>query len=312
MAGVRSDRLARIMLAAEEHGIVAPAFNIPYLPMVEPVAKALAELDAFGMIQVARLELYKFESRSLTAVAEEYRKFADPRVATLHLDHTPVIDEDNLVVDWRPLMEEALEQGYDSVMIDGSRLSLEENIAVTAEVVRMAHAEGVLVEAELGAVMGHEAGPLPPYEELFASKKGFTDPDEARRFVEGTGVDWLSVSVGSVHGAISAAAKNQAKVEARLDIEHLKLLKRAAGIPLVLHGGSGIRQSYVDEAIASGVAKINVATDIRQPYERVMSAGGSVSEALAGVVEVIARLVRDAYRIEGSATRLSELAGVWR
>jgi len=297
-----------MVAAAAAAGTVIPAFNVPYLPMVEAVARALAEHGTFGMIQVARLELVKFQARSLAAVAEEYTKHADPRVASLHLDHTPVIDEDNLVVDWEPLIAEAISLGYDSVMIDGSRLPLDENIAVTKRVVDMAHPCGIFVEAELGSVLGHEAGPLPPYDELFASKAGFTIPEEARRFVEETGVDWLSVSVGSVHGAISPAAKDQQKVQAKLDIEHLRKLRDVTGIHLVLHGGSGIEQSYIDAGIASGIAKINIGTDIRQPYERALAAGGSVREAQAAVAEAIGRLICDAYHIEGSAARLRRLA----
>ena len=82
----------------------------------------------------------------------------------------------------------------------------------------MAHKSGIPVEAELGAVMGHESGPLPPYEELFASGKGFTSPEEAKRFVMETETDWLSVAIGNIHGAISAATRAEKKIEARLAI----------------------------------------------------------------------------------------------
>lgn len=297
-------RLTRVMNAAASAGIPVPAFNVPYLPMIEAVCEALIKHRTFGIVEVARLELVKFEARSLADVAALYRQFALPPYMALHLDHTPVIDEDGLEVDWRSLISEALELGYDSVMIDGSRLPLEDNIAATAEVVRMAHSRGVAVEAELGAVLGHESGPLPPYDELFASKRGFTDPNDAARFVRETGVDWLSVSIGSVHGAISGAAKDQAKIEARLDIDHLKLLREATGIPLVLHGGSGVRQECVDEAIRNGIVKINIGTDIRQPYERAIASGGSVKDAQTAVIETMTALIRR-YGVEDSAARLA-------
>jgi len=202
-----------------------PGFNIPYLPMLEPTVWALRDTTSFGLILVARLEWVKFEARSLEAVAEEYRRVGDPRYTRLHLDHVPVIDEDNQRVDFVDDITRALTAGYESVMVDGSRLPLAENIAATKRIVEMAHARGVAVEGELGAVMGHEAGPMPAYEELFASGKGFTDPQEAARFVRDTGVDWLSVAVGSVHGAISAATRHKKKVEARLNIEHLEKLR---------------------------------------------------------------------------------------
>lgn len=291
------------MSSAAAKGVLVPAFNVPYLPMVEPVCKTLAAHRTFGLVEVARLELVKFEARSLADVESLYRQFCDPGYMTLHLDHTPVIDEDGLTVDWRSLIAEALDLGYDSVMIDGSRLPLDENIAVAAEVAGMAHAKGALVEAELGAVFGHESGPPPPYEELFASKRGFTDPDDAARFVRETGVDWLSVSIGSIHGAITPAAKDKAKIEARLDIEHLRLLRQATGIPLVLHGGSGVKRECVDEAIRNGIAKINIGTDIRQPYERAIAAGEGVEAAQQAVTKAMSRLI-EMYGIENSADRL--------
>lgn len=296
------------MAEAAASSILIPAFNVPYLPMVEVVSSTLAEHNTFGLIEVARLEITKFEALGIADVAKEYRRVADPAVTSLHLDHIPVVDEDGLLVDWESLIAEGISQGYASVMIDGSRLPLEENMAVTSQVVRMAHAAGVLVEAELGAIPGHESGPLPPYEELFSSRNGFTDPDDARVFVKETEVDWLSVSIGSIHGAISLGAKDRAKTQARLDIEHLSRLREATGIPLVLHGGSGVQQSCIDQAIRNGIAKINIGTDIRQPYEQVIAAGGSVRDAQAAVAEAMSRLICEVYHIDGSASRLRVLA----
>ncbi len=287
-------------------GIVVPGFNIPYLPMMESVVRALRDTGGFGLIMVARLEWVKFESRSPEAVAAEYRRVGDARHTRLHLDHVPVVDEDGLAVDYEDDIRRAIAAGFASVMIDGSRLSLEENIRHTRRVVDLAHAAGVPVEGELGAVMGHEAGPLPPYEELFASGRGFTDPGEAARFVAETGVDWLSVAIGNVHGAISAATRDQKKVEARLDLAHLGRLRDAAGVPLVLHGGTGIAKSYITAAIGQGIAKINVATAIRQPYER--AARESQEAACAAAYDAVVRTVRDELGIEGSAERLGVTA----
>ena len=106
---------------------------------------------------------------------------------------------------------------------------------------------------------------------------------EAVRFVKETGCDWLSVAIGNVHGAIAAGRKDQKKVAARLDLERLQQLNAALGIPLVLHGGSGIQQDNLRLAIPLGIAKINVATEIRQPYEAVLRAGGSLAEAQTAV-----------------------------
>lgn len=286
-----------IMRNAWKARTAIPAFNIPYLPMMEPVVRALHDTRSFGFIAVARLEWIKFESGSLRHIYDEYERVKDERFTRLHLDHVPVIDEDQLLVDYMKDLTEAADMGYDSVMVDGSRLSLDENIAATRNVVEMAHACGIPVEAELGSIVGHEAGPMPPYEELFASGKGFTDPDEARRFVAETGVDWLSIAIGNIHGAISSARKEK-KTEARLSIDRLDAISAAVGIPLVLHGGTGIRKEHTLEAVRHGIAKINVATAIRQPYEALI--GRSVEAAQGAVYDTMLELIRDELELENS------------
>jgi len=147
---------AEIMRRALKMGLVIPAFNVPYLPMVEPVIAALRAEDAFGFIATARLEWIKFHARGLAAVMSEFRAHADPMHAQIHLDHVPVIDEDDQVVDYVADIGDAIRAGYESVMVDGSRLSLEENIACTARIVTLAHATDIPVEAELGAAQGED------------------------------------------------------------------------------------------------------------------------------------------------------------
>jgi fructose-bisphosphate aldolase, class II len=288
---------------AWQQGLAVPAFNIPYRPMMEPVVRAVRDTGAFALITVARPEWMKFEAGSPGAIRDEYERLKDERFMRLHLDHVPVIDEDNLRVDYRRIIEDAIELGYQSVMVDASRLPLEQNIAATREIVEMAHAAGVPVEGELGAVLGHEAGPLPPYEELFVSGKGFTDVDEARRFVRETEVDWLSVAIGNIHGAISGAARSERKIQARLNLEHLERIGSATATPLVLHGGTGIEKSCLLRAIAKGIAKINIGTAIRQPYETARSE--SVPRAQEAVYDTAVRIIREELKLEGSAERIN-------
>jgi len=295
--------VADIMKTAWTKGTVVPGFNIPYLPMMEPVVRALRDTECFGLISVARLEWTKFEAKSPAAVAAEYARVWDERYTRLHLDHVPVIDEDDLRVDYLAVVGEALGLGYGSVMVDGSRLPLAENIAATRTVAEAVRAAGAAVEAELGMVLGHSDGPLPPYEELFRTGRGFTDPAEAGRFVRETGVDWLSVAVGSAHGAISKAHKDEKKVEARLDIDHLKKINAVARVPLVLHGGSGIRRNIVIEGIRNGIAKINIGTAIRQPYERAIVTGAEA--ASRAVYEATVDIIRNELEITGSARALN-------
>jgi ketose-bisphosphate aldolase len=296
----------QIIRSARAAGIVVPAFNIPYLPMVQPVVRAVGDEDSFALVQVARLEWEKFSSGSLEAVAEEFRRHQDPAHVRLHLDHVPVVDEDHRQVDYLPILRRAIAAGYQSLMVDGSRLALEENIRATRAAAELSHAAGLPCEAELGAVLGHEEGPLPPYEELFASGRGFTDPGEAGRFVRESGCDWLSVAIGNIHGAVSRAARDQKKVEARLNLEHLAKLAEATGVPLVLHGGSGIRPEDLRRAFAAGIAKLNVGTEIRQAYEAAVRETGSEQKGREAVYRRTRSLLAETYRIAGSRATLAD------
>ena len=284
-------------------GTVVPAFNVPALPIMAPVIEAIQETNSFALIQVARPEWEKFQAGSMRAIRDEYEKVKDRRYTRLHLDHIPVIDEDGLAVDFEALIAEAIELGYESVMVDGSRLSLDENIAATAKVARMAHQAGIPVEGELGAVLGHEAGPLPPYEELYSSGMGFTDADQSRRFVGETEVDWLSVAIGNIHGAVSGAAKSQKKVAARLNIEHLCRIGEVTGIPLVLHGGSGIQKACLLDAFSHGIAKINIGTTVRQAHDK--GNAESPETARRAVYEVVCGLLKDELEVAGSAATIN-------
>jgi ketose-bisphosphate aldolase len=293
-----------IILKARGMGIAIPAFNIAYLPMTEPIIRAVKDQDSFALLEVSRIDWMKFGAGSPAATIAEYRRWADPGHVRIHLDHVPAIDEDGARVEYRGVIEEAISLGFQSVMIDASRLPLEENIRVTREISELSHKTEIPCEAELGAVLGHEAGPLPPYHELFASGKGFTRVEEAERFLRETGCDWLSVAIGNIHGAVSGAARNRKKVEARLALGHLEDLARVTGVPLVLHGGSGIRRNDVLAAMRKGISKINVGTEIRQAYEQALRSGGSVEDAQDAVFARTVSLIRDWFDLGGIRGRI--------
>jgi fructose-bisphosphate aldolase, class II len=290
--------LEQIVKNASKAGLALPAFNVPYLPMIEPVVRAVVDQNSFALIETARLEWLKFEAGGPEAVAREFFRWQNPQHVRLHLDHVPVIDEDGQRIDYLGIIQQAIALDYHSVMVDGSRLPLDENIAATRQVADLAHRAGIPCEAELGAVLGHEAGPLPPYDELFASGKGFTKLDEARRFVAETGCDWLSVAIGNIHGAISEGFKDQKKIAARLNLEHLENLFQATGVPLVLHGGSGIPREYVLAAFKKGIGKINIGTEIRQTYESNLKATGKVSSAQTAVYERTSWLIDEYFGLK--------------
>ena len=157
----------------------------------------------------------------------------------LHLDHCRTYEE----------CVQAIQAGYSSVMIDGSSLPFEENVALTKKVVDYAHTLGITVEGELGNLVGEEGDLI-----VKGPEAAQTDPQEAKEFVERTGVDCLAVSIGTQHGHYIAAPL--------LNIERLKAIKEVVDVPLVLHGGSGTPLDQVQEAIRCGIRKINVATDV--------------------------------------------------
>jgi len=157
----------------------------------------------------------------------------------IHLDHA----------DSHTLIHRCLDAGFDSVMVDASERPLEENIAITKEVVKLAEKYNANVEAELGyiAKLGQTQ-----------EKKAFTESHEARRFSEATGINALAVAIGSQHGFY--------KNEPQLDLERLREIQAATSIPLVLHGGSGIPEKSLREAVHRGICKINLATEIKSIF----------------------------------------------
>ena len=293
------------VLRAKKNHTVIPAFNIPYLPMVKPIVQAVAETNSIAMIQVARVEWEKFGSKSLEDVAQEYQKYKSEKHTLLHLDHVPVIDEDLKYVDYVPILKRAVSAGYQSIMIDASRLNLADNIEATKEAVQVAHEAGIPCEGELGAVFGHENGPQISYSEIFTTKKGFTDLEEANKFVLGSDCDWLSVAVGNIHGAVAEVTRDQKKPEARLDIEHIGAISETTKIPLVLHGGSGINIEFIRQGIKAGIAKINIGTEIRQAYEEAYETSGhDMEKARDETYMAVLNIINNMLDIKSSRTLL--------
>ena len=159
----------------------------------------------------------------------------------LHLDHGGSFE----------LAKRCIEAGYSSVMIDGSKLSFEENIELTSRVVEAAHRVGISVEGELGHVTQNADN-----ENI---SDFFTRPEDAKTFVESTGVDALAVAIGTAHGFY--------KGEVKLDLPRLREIREAVGeVSLVLHGGSGVPDELMREAIRSGIAKINFGTELKNAF----------------------------------------------
>jgi fructose-bisphosphate aldolase class II len=155
----------------------------------------------------------------------------------VHLDHGVSLD----------MIYRALRIGFTSVMMDASALPYEENLALTKQIVGAAHSMGVSVEAELGRLIASESGEVD--KTMTRAEDYYTRPDEAKSFVEATGVDALAIAFGTSHGFYKAAPK--------LDFDVIKNVKAATGLPLVMHGGSGVSEEGYRASIAGGIRKIN-------------------------------------------------------
>lgn len=226
-----------ILAIAEKKQCAIPAFNVYNMEMVNAVMQAAEELHAPVIFQ-NYFRMYNSDLGDLLAavILTAAKKMSVP--AVLHLDHG---ENARQVV-------RALRSGATSVMIDASARPFEENVAVTRAVVEMAGDVGVPVEGELGHVgLAAEAQDDP-----------FTRVDEAMEFVRRTGVSSLAVQVGTAHGRYKQPPK--------LDIRRIEELRAATGIPLVLHGGSGVPDEQLRAAIAAGVRKINIGTDLCYAY----------------------------------------------
>lgn len=203
----------------------------------------------------------------------------------VHLDHSRDRSE----------VRECVELGFTSVMIDGSHLDVDSNVALTAAVVHECHRHGVWVEGELGAIAGDEhqslasaprrdaAAPNDTAPNDVPDEGSFTDPAAAAEFCARTGVDALAVAVGTVHGFTPFPTA--------VDIDHLARIRATLDIPLVLHGASGVDEANITAAIAAGIAKINVNAELRRTYLDALTAvdGDNVAALRAATIAALAR-----------------------
>lgn len=234
----------RMLEDAQKGNYAVTAFNIENMEMVQAVLETATELRAPVMIQTTPGTV-KYAGVKMLAAMVHAAAMSCPVPVALHLDHGESFD----------LAVQALHAGYTSIMIDGSKLPFEENIAISKRVVEMSHAVGIPVEAELGKVGGKEDG-------LEVSEKSaiYTDPAEAKEFVKQTGIDSLAVAIGTAHGFY--------KGEPKLDFERLGKIRKVVEVLLVLHGASGVPDDMVRKAVSLGISKVNFATELRAALTR--------------------------------------------
>jgi ketose-bisphosphate aldolase len=235
-------RGADFLAEARRDGWAVPGFATYNLEMVQAVVDA-AESTHRPVLLLAGSSHFRHAGRdALIAIALQAAHRSSAAIG-VHLDHCSDLDEIGLCV----------KSGYSSVMVDGSHLPFERNMALTRAAVELAHPAGVWVEGELGAIPGDE-----DVSTGATSAGAMTDPDQAAEFVSRTGVDALAVAIGNVHGLTSSPVS--------LDLARLAAIRDAVPVPLVLHGASGLPGNQLSEAVHRGVAKVNINAELRQAY----------------------------------------------
>lgn len=223
---------------ADKLNMTVGAFNMHNLEMLPGMIRAAKEVGAPIIIQTSIDTAKYIEYNVIVAVCKQMAEHHMVDVA-LHLDHARDFDA----------IKDAIEAGYSSIMFDGSNLPFKENIAKTKAVVDYAHARGVSVEGELGTIGGTEEGIS-----VSESDKEYTRPQDAVRFVAETGVDALAVGIGTNHG--------QFKSKTSVKIPLLKEIHSVVNVPLVIHGGTGVKEEDYPALINNGIRKFNVGTEL--------------------------------------------------
>ncbi|HHW62124.1 MAG TPA: class II fructose-1,6-bisphosphate aldolase [Syntrophomonadaceae bacterium] len=276
--------VTELLLDAEREGYAVGAFNANNMEIVQAIMNAAIKEQSPVIMQASQGAIKYAGLEFITGMVRLAAQEADVPIA-LHLDHGTDFDQ----------IVRCIRSGFTSVMYDGSRLPLEENIAITNKVLEITRPIGVSVEAELGKIGGTE-----DLIHVEAEDAIYTDPEEARIFVEKTGVESLAIAIGTAHG--------QYKGEPRLDFERLEKIKGLVNIPIVLHGSSGVPDDQIRRAIDLGVRKINIDTNIREAFvweaRRQMQANPDEIDPrkiLGPAREAATEIIREKMRLFGSA-----------
>lgn len=262
-----------ILDKAHQGGYAVGAFNINNMEILQSVIAAAEEKRSPVILQTSEGAIKYAGIDYLAAMVHLAAEKASVPVA-LHLDHGTT---------YSTIMK-CIKYGWTSVMFDGSHLPLDENIAKTNEIIKVAHACDISVEAELGRLGGIE-------DNISVDEKDarLTSPDEAVKFVNETGIDYLAIAIGTAHGKY--------KGEPKLDFDRLQTIKKLVNIPIVLHGASGVPEESIIKATKLGVNKINIDTDIRVAFTDGVKSVVTTSDvfdprkvlapAKAGMIEVV-------------------------
>jgi fructose-bisphosphate aldolase class II len=234
--------MKELLTIAKENKFAVPAFNIGSLEILRAVMEVAEETNSPVILEIHPLEIEYLTDPFVLTVKEYAHKSKVPVV--IHMDHGSNIYD----------VMRSIKNGYTSVMIDASNLPYEENVALTKQVVELAHKVNVSVEAEIGTIGAMN------YETEGVDNVLYTDPEQAKDFVKRTGIDCLAVAIGTAHGLYP---KN---FTPKLNLELLKILNKEVNIPLVLHGGSGNPDEEVTASVSLGVSKVNISSDVKSVF----------------------------------------------
>lgn len=234
--------MKELLKVAKENQFAVPAFNICSYDMLKAIIEESERLNAPVILEIHPDEIAYLNDEFVASVRAYAHNSKVPVV--IHLDHGGTVKD----------VLRAIRNGYTSVMIDASLQSFEDNLAITKEVVALAHAVGVSVEAEIGTIGNNGSA------EGGAVNIIYTDPEQAKHFVEETNIDSLAIAIGTAHGLYP---KDKTP---KLNIELLKELNQQIDKPFVLHGGSGNPDAEVSESVRYGVAKVNLSSDLKSVF----------------------------------------------
>lgn len=231
-----------MLRVARDREYCVGAFNVVDYLSIEAVVRAAENRKSPAIVQASSGTIKRFGVKALVAMTRTAAAGSTVPLA-LHLDHGTDVK----------VLSEAIEAGFNSVMIDASAQPFEKNIEITAGVVKEAHARGVSVEGEIGVVAGVEDDIVAAHDASL-----YTTPEQAIEFKEKTGIDFLAAAIGTAHGFY--------KVEPKLNIDTLRQIRARTDYLLVVHGGTGLADEVVRELVAAGANKFNVSTMVKQVY----------------------------------------------
>lgn len=274
---------------ARQEGFAIGAFNAANLETIKAIVQAGVSQKSPVMIEASDGEVNFIGKKQLVALAREFEQESGIPII-LNLDHAPTKES----------VLEAIDVGFDYVHFDGSTLPYEENVRLTKELTDAAHAKGILIEGEIDAITGSSADHTKEQVAGYQDNRLYTDPEKAKTFVAATGIDTFASFIGNTHGLYQG--------EKRIDVERLRAINHALPATfLSLHGGSGIPESDIKQAIQNGVVKINVNSELRIAYKKalqevlVSSDEVAIYKLMPPVIEAVKRIVMEKIGLFGSA-----------